>query len=226
MRESAPFPVIRAIELLMGMPVGGGSLGPQGGLYEKDGARFFIADYRRSLKGTDDQCAFSSLWDVASSNDSHGRSNIQLEALADLSWIVLVEFEPHEDAKYSLEPRRPEYARHLRAVDWAVAFLCGLAKLREMKGGDATDAIPRIAILDLTLQARRYDGGVWDIDSIPGVRVFGARRGMEEMKVFADIVKDGAAVPLPAPLDLGRTTTRLARRWTVGDQVAGRMARP
>lgn len=221
MRDAEPFPVIRAIELLMGIPTGGGSLGPQGGLYEKDGAHFFIADYRRSLKDLGGQCAFSMLWGAASGSNSAGHSNFQLEALADLSWIVLVEFEPHEDAKYSLEPRRPEYARHLRAVDWALAFHCGLAKQREAQGRNATDAIPRIAILDLTIQARGYDGGVWDIDGIPSVRVFGPRRGTEDMKAFADMVKGGNAAPLPAPLDMRRATSRIARRWTASLAGAG-----
>jgi hypothetical protein len=217
-----PFPIIRAIEAIMGLPTDRGSLGLQGGLYENEKEpRIFLADYRRFLPDASPESAFSNLWGVATGCGAAAGSGA-IKALSGACSIVLVEVDHYDDETYASEPRLPQYLRHLRATDWALAFYTALVKSLEAAGATATRAVPRVFILDLTDPSQVTDRSGFDASGLGGLlQVFRIGSDIRGLDAFAKSIRENAPSVFSPPVGFSQTLKRLARQWIASLADAG-----
>lgn len=188
------FPVIRAIEIIMGLQPGSGSLQDMGGFYpaQADGngaGNVFVADYRNFLgvASSHQPSAFATFWGVT--NDCTPTDTDSLfKQLEHTRCIVLIESPPAQAEGISRHPSKTEYAKHLRAADWALAYCARLAK-----GAAAiatkTVAAPMVIVLDLYGAGDSDAAESFNIAGLSCLKVFSARNGLHHIDAFTTAIQ-------------------------------------
>lgn len=206
------FSVIRAIETIMGLQPKSGSLNEIGGFYPphapSDGAEtVFVADYRNFLAASPQLSAFTTLWGV--SNDCTPTDTDSLfKQLEGTRCIVLVESPPAQAAEILHHPNKTEYAKHLRAADWALAYCARLTKA----GATAkTVTAPMVIVLDLYSTGDSDAAESFNTAGLSCLKVFSARSGVHHIDAFITALQS-ASGPQKAKVET-KDIKRLTRQW-------------
>lgn len=188
------FPVIRAIESIMGLRPCSGSLQDMGGFYpaQADGngaGNVFVADYRNFLgvAGSHQPSAFATFWGVT--NDCTPTDTDSLfKRLEHTRCIVLIESPPAQAEGISRHPSKTEYAKHLRAADWALAYCARLAK-GAATIATKTVAAPMVIVLDLYGAGDSDAAESFNVAGLSCLKVFSARNGLHHIDAFTTAIQ-------------------------------------
>ncbi len=220
--STSNFPIIQAIESIMKLPVGGGSLKQYGGLYTlPSGGQVVVADYRCCQEGDEEGSAFAYLWGIAGpAGSSEAAANALLESIGSARCIVLVEGGGGGQGSCTSVCKKAEYSSHLRAVDWVLAIYFAL--MQRAGGSGEKIKLPPVCVLDVSPKRRDAAPENFDTRGLYGLCVFRACDGTDALTEFAKHLGDvSSADQRPAESVVERTLMRLARQWMASLAYAG-----